>query len=101
MTRFQLCVGCGNEKPHTARYFYRCKTGKYGLRIKCKECVRADVAENRRLKAEYYRDYVRRRNRDPRWREYIRAWKQSARGRESARLTRRFYAGFKALELRA
>jgi hypothetical protein len=84
--RRQQCVGCNITKPHTRRYFYGCKTGKYGLRIKCKVCVRADVRSNRALKAEYYRSaLVRRRRLDDGWRAnrraYHAAWRRTPHGR--------------------
>lgn len=99
--RRQLCAGCGAYKVHNLRNFYACKTGRYGLRIKCKECVRADVAENRALKADYYSAYFRRRNREPARLAYKRAWNKSPTGRASKRLSNRIYAAFKAAELRA
>lgn len=101
MARRQRCTGCLVVKPHTLRNFYRCKTGKYGLRIKCKECCRLDVYENRALKADYYRAYYRRRNKEPARRAYSRAWKQTPHGRESTKLSNRMYTYFKALEFRA
>ena len=34
----QVCSVCGKEFPATEEYFYKNKTGKYGLRSICKEC---------------------------------------------------------------
>ena len=34
----QRCTKCGKRLPATEEYFYKAKTGKYGLRAKCKEC---------------------------------------------------------------
>lgn len=99
--RRQRCTGCEVVKAHTLRNFYRSKTGKYGLRIKCKECVRKDVYENRALKADHYNAYYQRRNREPARVAYKQAWNRTARGRESKRLTNRIYTVFKAAELRA
>jgi hypothetical protein len=100
--RWQRCTGCEVEKAHTLRNFYRCKTGRYGLRIKCKVCCRKDVYENRALKSDYYRAYYRRRNRDdPKRAAQIRAWRQTPAGREATRLSNRIYYRFKALEMRA
>lgn len=101
MARWQKCTGCGVTKAHTLRNFYRCKTGKHGLRIKCKQCVRRDVYENRALKSEYYRAYYRRRNREPKRQEQIKAWRRTPEGRASAKLSNRIYAYFKAMESRA
>ncbi len=35
----QKCRICGNEFPATSEYFHKCKTGKYGLRARCKKCI--------------------------------------------------------------
>lgn len=99
--RRQRCTGCGVTKAHTLRHFYRCKTGKYGLRIKCKVCCRKDVYENRALKADYYNAYYQRRNHDPARRAAMAAWKRTPKGRASTRISNRIYSRFKALELRA
>lgn len=100
-SRRQVCVGCNVTKVHNVRNFYRCKTGKHGLRIKCIDCVRRDVYENRELKSLYYRRYDRRRNRSPERRASIAAWSQTPAGRESARLSSRRYVAFKSMEARA
>ena len=34
----KVCTTCGKEFPATTEYFYRQKTGKYGLTAECKEC---------------------------------------------------------------
>lgn len=99
--RKQRCVGCQVVKAHTLHNFYACKTGKYGLRIKCKECSRRDVYENRALKADQYRAYWKRRNADPARRAAMAAWKKTPKGVESTRLSNRMYRVFKALEMRA
>lgn len=98
--RRQRCVGCLVVKAHTLRNFYACPTGKYGLRIKCKECVRKDIYENRALKADHYNAYFQRRNREPQRLAYKRAWNKSPKGRASKRLSNRIYTAFKAAELR-
>lgn len=99
--RWQRCVGCGVDKAHTLRNFYACKTGRYGLRIKCKECTKREVNENRALKVEHYRAYWQRRNREPARRAAMVAWRNTPKGRESHRLSNRMYRLFKALESRA
>lgn len=99
--RWQRCVSCGVDKAHTLRNFYACKTGRYGLRIKCKECTKRDVYENRALKAGQYRAYWQKRNSDPVRRAAMAAWKKTPKGRESTRESNRVYRRFKALEMRA
>lgn len=100
LVRRQVCVGCGVSKVHNVRNFYRSKTGKHGLRIKCIECVKHDVYENRELKSEYYREYNRKRNRDPKRRAFTAAWLKTPAGKESLRRSDRIYKAFKALESR-
>ena len=57
LDRFRCCTKCGVTWPAIARYFYRQKTGRYGLRSVCKLCAdrahrdlgkRPDTREKRR-----------------------------------------------------
>ena len=36
----RVCTKCGKEFPATTKYFYRNKSGKYGLRPDCKSCAK-------------------------------------------------------------
>ena len=35
---FKTCTKCGETLPATTEYFHKNKTGKYGLRSRCKKC---------------------------------------------------------------
>jgi len=53
------CRKCGEEKPATPEYFHRHKTGKYGVRQNCKECVNKHNSkpEIREQRQEYWKHY--------------------------------------------
>ena len=38
----QRCTKCGKRLPATKEYFYKSKSGKYGLTTMCKECIRTN-----------------------------------------------------------
>lgn len=50
------CTGCRNNLPATNDYFNKMKNGKYGLRSKCKSCVKEYGQEYRKI------DYVKKRH---------------------------------------
>lgn len=53
----KICFKCGVEKPLTD--FYKHPEMADGHVNKCKECNKKDVAANRLLKLDYYREYDR------------------------------------------
>lgn len=53
----KICFKCGAEKPLTD--FYKHSKMPDGHVNKCKECNKKDVRENRKIKADYYREYDR------------------------------------------
>lgn len=40
LSRVKVCITCSRELPAITEFFYRSKLGKYGLRSRCKECIR-------------------------------------------------------------
>lgn len=57
------CNKCGENKDTSE--FYRHPQNSDGLFGKCKTCTKRDVRENRRKRAEYYREYDRQRAMTP------------------------------------
>ena len=43
------CTKCGKRKPATTKYFHKAKSGKFGLRSDCKECVSVNTRKRWRL----------------------------------------------------
>ena len=61
--RTKVCFKCEAELPITN--FYKHPKMADGYLGKCKACARYDVRRNRKTKVEYYREYDRRRSKDP------------------------------------
>ena len=57
------CFKCEAELP-IVNFYKHPKMGD-GHLGKCKACTRYDVRQNRKVKAEYYREYDRQRSKDP------------------------------------
>lgn len=53
------CFKCGTEKP--IEHFYKHPRMGDGYLNKCADCTRQDTLMNRQLRAEYYREYDRKR----------------------------------------
>jgi len=57
--KMKKCSKCGEEKPATTEYFYRSKSGKYGLCGRCKTCRIEDgrrwYEENREVACERHK----------------------------------------------
>jgi hypothetical protein len=51
----KICFKCNHSKP-TSEFYANSRMGD-GLFGKCKECTKADVKNNRELKADYYREF--------------------------------------------
>ncbi|MBL78852.1 MAG: hypothetical protein CMH70_02235 [Nitrosomonadaceae bacterium] len=54
----QTCAICETSLPATIEYFYPSKTGKYGLRLECKDCHKQwqrSFAKNNRIKINLYK----------------------------------------------
>lgn len=78
----KTCFKCGETKPMDA--FYRHSQMKDGHLSKCKDCTRKDVKANRDAKADYYREYDRKRfQEDPRVRERHQQYRKTAAGSSS------------------
>lgn len=76
------CNQCGTSKARTSYYFSNQK--------KCKDCVRANVRENRRKNADYYREYDRVRfQEDPRVRQRHAAYQATEAGKEAGNRAKR------------
>ena len=59
----KTCFKCGRVLPMSEYYAHpRMADGHLN---KCKECARLDIMQNRRKRADYYRDYDRARSRHP------------------------------------
>ncbi len=56
----KVCTVCHRELPATLQNFPRQKTGKFGLRSKCKLCHRREVAEYRKANPEKTKELLRR-----------------------------------------
>lgn len=56
----RVCTKCGEEKPPEAFYKQR-----GGLQSRCADCTKAAVHAYRQRNADYYREYDRKRARDP------------------------------------
>lgn len=50
MKETKVCTKCGNELPATTEYFFKRKSGKYGLNSNCKKC-------SRKYNSEYYKQW--------------------------------------------
>lgn len=68
-----VCSKCGSRFPATPEFFYREKTGKYGLRAQCKACVQERTSEY--LKRPEVRERVRELARGRK--EYQAAWRRA------------------------
>ena len=73
---FKKCSNCGNIKLATEKYFYKSKTGKWGLMKTCKECKNKKSKEESRKRynnEEYRKEKLRKRREkyanDEKWRE--------------------------------
>ena len=60
----QVCTKCDREFPATEKYFYKKKTGKYGLRAICKECENKQNEQYREANKEKIAEYNKQWNRD-------------------------------------
>lgn len=81
--------------------FYKHRSYRDGRMNICKRCHYANVAENRELKAEYYREKKREIDARPHYVERRVAYNRSERGRQVHRAANRRYRLFKSLEVRA
>lgn len=46
--KIRICTKCNRELPATPKFFYRMKSGKYGLKPYCKQCqAKYDAKRNR------------------------------------------------------
>lgn len=93
------CKQCGLEKNIGWFYKQACYRGGY-MNI-CKLCKRQNVAENRELKADYYREKKREISARPYYVQQRATYNKSPRGRAVSRAANRRYRQFKALESRA
>lgn len=55
----KICKGCNIEKDFDE--FYKLSANKDGLTGKCKNCIKAQVKDNKEKNADYYREYERKR----------------------------------------
>jgi hypothetical protein len=78
--RWKVCKQCGEEK--SIRCFYRHPSYADGRLRVCKVCHKANVAENRELKYEYYRAAKRAWSARPENVAKRRAYAKSPRGRK-------------------
>jgi len=93
------CKQCGTVKA--LRGFYRHPTYRDGHMNTCKACVIKNVAENRALKADYYREKKREWSARPENVAKRKANRQTPHGRASHRESNRIYRAFKrAVEAR-
>ena len=80
-THFKTCTKCGETLPATTEYFYKAKSGKYGLKSECKKCI----AERHK---QYYKD-----NKD-KHSEYMKQWYEN--NKDKARKhVKQYYEGNK------
>tara|TARA_R110002153_G_scaffold269609_1_gene435327 strand:- start:436 stop:900 length:465 start_codon:yes stop_codon:yes gene_type:complete len=81
------CFKCGAEKPLTD--FYKHPQMLDGTVNKCKDCNKRDVKENRKINADYYREYdAKRFQEDPKVRARHRRYAQTDAGRASLQKSR-------------
>ena len=87
----KTCTKCGEEKELTE--FHKDKDGKYGVKSRCKECIRGLVREYLRRPEvrERKRDHLRRPEVQERYREYQRKYRQRPEIKEHNREYRREY----------
>jgi hypothetical protein len=95
----KTCKSCGVEK--TIGRFYKHRSYRGGRMNICKFCHRANVAANRELKVEYYREKKREISARPYYVQQRAIYNSSERGRQVHREACRRYNRFKALEARA
>lgn len=73
----KVCTKCNRELHATSENFYKQKSGKYGLRADCKDCVkkraRKWASENKEKKIKYDREY--RRNNRKRLNKYLQQYR--------------------------
>jgi hypothetical protein len=55
----RACSQCGEEKPHTAEFYYRDKRASSGLYSACKVCVDLKTRKYQKENAEWWRNYSR------------------------------------------
>lgn len=96
----KVCKQCGRELS-LGHGFYACRSNTDGRMGICKKCHKANVNENRALKAEHYRAYKRAWSARPENVAKRNEHRQTEQGREAKRLSDRIYKRFKRLEARA
>ncbi len=80
----KTCFKCGESKPLTE--FYRHKNMADGHLGKCRECTKAYARANRATRADWYRNYDKRRfKNDPRVRARHRRYLQTEAGKKTQR----------------
>lgn len=95
----KLCKQCLVEKDIGRFYVQACyRDGHMNI---CKMCHKANVNENKELKAEYYREKKREIDARPYYVQRRASYSRSDRGRQVHRAACRRYRQFKALEARA
>ncbi len=89
----RICRTCHVPKPLTAFYKHsRCREGRAWS---CIVCTLEYLRENKRLKREAIRDYMRRYDRLPHRVAAKRAYDKTPRGREVRRVMQRVYRAFR------
>lgn len=81
------CKCCGKEKDNSM--FYKHPNSATGFDSSCKECRKEKVRQNRINKAEYYREYDKKRfKNDPRVKERHARYMSTERGKQKAKEAR-------------